>query len=67
MYHTHPGGYEIIWHTREREIDRFMYGMEPLEIREEWVPRFSHTRWAMFLAGPPIAKFERVDPYIGMR
>ena len=66
VYNTHPGGYQIVKNIRGREIDRFIYGGEPLEILGESVPRFSHTRWAMSLAGPPIAKFSRVNPYLGM-
>ena len=27
VYNTHPGGYQIIANIREREIDRFIYGM----------------------------------------
>ncbi len=41
--------------------------MEPLEILGESVPRFSHTRWSMHLAGEPIAKVQRVNPYEGMQ
>ncbi len=27
---SHPGGYQIIDKIRGREVDRFIYGMEPL-------------------------------------
>ena len=65
VYNTHPGGYQIIASIRTREIDRFIYGGESLETASN-VPRFSHTRWAMDLAGKPIAKFDRINPYSGM-
>ena len=65
LYNTHPGGYQIIANIRTREVDRLIYGMESLEIASS-VPRFSHTRWAMNLAGKPIARFDRINPYSGM-
>ena len=65
LYNTHPGGHQIIANIRTREVDRFIYGMESLEIASN-VPRYSHTRWAMNLAGKPIARFERINPYSGM-
>ena len=65
VYSNHPGGYQIISNVRGREIDRFIYGMEGIEVLEG-KPKFSHSRWAMNLAGEPIAKFDRVNPYAGM-
>ena len=31
LFTSHPGGSYIAYHLRGREVDRFLYGMEPLE------------------------------------
>ena len=65
LFGNHPGGSYLVHRLRGREVDRFMYGMEPLELEPE-APRNSHGKWALNLAGPPIAIFERPSYFRGM-
>ena len=66
ILHSHPGGFQIIDGIRGREVDRFLYGGEPLERLADEHKRVEHSRWALNLAGPPLAKFDRYNPYPGM-
>ena len=62
MLGNHPGGWQIIDRIRGREVDRFIYGMEPLE-KYDTVQRISHTARSISLAGDPIAKLSTPSPY----
>lgn len=59
---AHPGGFEIINESRGREVDRFIYGMEPMEMYES-LPRVSHSARSIELAGLPVAKLEEAALY----
>lgn len=50
---SHPGGWNIIEAVRGREVDRFLYGVDPIEKFD--VPRVSHSFNSINLAGPPLA------------
>lgn len=52
---AHPGGFQIINRARGREVDRFIYGMEPLEMLSP-MPSVSHSAKSIELAGTPIAR-----------
>ena len=62
---NHPGGWQIIEGIKGREVDRFIYGMEPLE-KYDNVTRISHTAKSMVLAGEPLAKLSIPSPYQGI-
>jgi hypothetical protein len=47
---NHPGGYELIRNIRGREVDRFLYGSEPLESVEK-MRLHSHSASSIDLAG----------------
>lgn len=66
VHNKHPGGSYIISNIKGREIDRFLFGMEPLEKIYQNMKPVSHSKWAMNIAGAPIAKMKRHNPYIGM-
>lgn len=50
---SHPGGWNIIEAVRAREVDRFLYGVDPIEKYD--VPKISHSFNSINLAGPPLA------------
>jgi hypothetical protein len=50
---AHPGGWNIIEAVRTREVDRFLYGVDPIEKYD--VPRISHSLNSINLAGSPLA------------
>ena len=55
----------MIDQIRGREVDRFLYGMEPLETVEKIRPP-AHSLGSIELAGDPLAKIERLNPYSNM-
>jgi hypothetical protein len=62
---VHPAGYQILYIVRNREIDRFIYGM----FRAELLPRLpanSHSFKSFDLLGQPVAKIEIPFPYKNM-
>lgn len=62
---SHPGGYELINNIRGREVDRFLYGSEPLET-VDFKKLHSHTSNSIKLAGDPIAVLSSVSPFANM-
>lgn len=58
---SHPGGWGIIEKIRTREVDRFLYGVDPIEFYD--VPRISHSFNSINLAGPPIAVLKIPQTY----
>ena len=40
---AHPGGWKIINKIRNREVDRFLYGMEPIENFIDKDKPYTHT------------------------
>jgi hypothetical protein len=63
---THPGGYEVIKHIRERVVDRFIYGSEPLATLKS-MKVHSHTAMCMAMAGEPIGVLFSIVPYLNMQ
>ena len=47
---SHPGGYELIKNIKGREVDRYIYGSEPLEAVKKMYLH-GHTSNSMKLAG----------------
>ncbi len=52
---NHPAGYQILKLVRNREIDRFIYGMYRAE-KLPLLPASSHSKKSLALLGNPIAK-----------
>lgn len=52
---NHPAGYQILNLVRNREIDRFIYGMYRAE-KLPLLPASSHSKKSLALLGNPIAK-----------
>ena len=65
MLANHPGGYELIKNIKGREVDRYIYGSEPLEAVEKMYLH-AHSSNFMKLAGDPIAVFNSIPPYQNM-
>lgn len=63
---NHPGGYELIKNIRGRDVDRFIYGSEPLEAVDKMFLH-RHTAGCMKLAGQPVAEFATTLPFNNMR
>ncbi len=63
---NHPGGYELIKSIRGREVDRYIYGTEPLELFHNKMFLHRHTSNALSLAGSPIGILSSVNPYTSM-
>lgn len=63
---NHPGGYELIKSIRGREVDRYIYGTEPLELFHDKMFLHRHTSNALSLAGSPIGILASVNPYTSM-
>ena len=62
---VHPVGYQILHLVKNREIDRFIYGM----FRAEKLPRLpanSHSFKSLDLLGKPVAKIAIPYPYKGI-
>jgi hypothetical protein len=55
LRYYHPGGYQIIEAVKNREVDRFIYGMYAPEQFPD-TPIYSHSYKCMTLVGDPIAK-----------
>jgi hypothetical protein len=58
---VHPGGWAIIENIRTREVDRFIYGVDPIELYN--VPRISHSINSINLAGRPLAALKIPQTY----
>lgn len=61
----HPIGHKIIESVRDREVDRYMYGMYRSE-REPQIPTNNHGHKAFSLLGKPIAKLDINSVYTGL-
>lgn len=61
----HPAGYQVLKLVRNREVDRFMYGMFSAEKLPN-LPAYSHTARSLDLLGAPVAKINIASPYKGM-
>jgi hypothetical protein len=59
---VHPAGYQILYIVRNREIDRFIYGMFRAELLPN-LPSNSHSFKSLDLLGKPIAKIAITYPY----
>lgn len=62
---THPAGYQIIESVKNREIDRFIYGMFRTE-KHPFLPASSHSYKSFELLGKPVAKIDIPSPFEGM-
>jgi len=64
IINSHPGGWEIIQAIRGREIDRYWYGMEQLEVfdKKDMVTK-DHSDMAIKMAGHPFAELYSNPPY----
>ena len=62
---NHPGGWEIMKHAQGREVDRFLYGVQPIQVLND-IPAHSHTVSSLSLLGDPIAKYDKICIFEGI-
>jgi hypothetical protein len=62
---NHPGGFDVINHARGREVDRFLYGSEPIDSVGK-TKIHSHSASSIRLANAPIGILYNVSPYLNM-
>ena len=55
LKYLHPGGFQVIESVKNREVDRYIYGMYTSELLPE-VPIHSHSFKAFSILSSPIAK-----------
>lgn len=63
---VHPVGYQILHLVRNREIDRFIYGMFRAE-KLSRLPANSHSFKSLDLLGKPVAKITISSTYRGIK
>ena len=60
---AHPGGVKIIQHAKGREVDRYLYGVEPM-VGIPDVDPYIHSSHSINLAGEPLARIPpSASPY----
>jgi hypothetical protein len=60
----HPAGYEVVDSVKNRDIDRYIYGMYSSEALPE-IPKHSHSSKFISLLANPIAKIQIAIPFEG--
>lgn len=65
MLKLHPIGYKIIESIRDRELDRYFYGMYRSE-KEPSIPTHSHGFKSLALVGNPLGKLFIPPLYYGL-
>ena len=66
LEHSHPQGYRIIDSIRNRDFDRYIYGMYATE-RAPFIQPHAHSFRALDLLDSPIAKLTIAPLYEGLQ